>query len=364
MADNTSSLQWEGDKDGNLAPGQFLREIDNKIDNRNIKEEVKKIKTMQNNIAFSSDTNDWFNALDPTEKDTYEHLTEAFEKQWPLTPAPKASKSERIKALKEWTLKAEDLGKKVDGPGGTLIWSHVKWANGLSTRVCDAEDSMGFLISEVDGNLPRPVHKLIRTKPRTTYQELSSAILALDTSDLKDAAVEHNRNEETARLAREPASPTKAIREALSSTHVQMPQWQYVPTTPPFYNAEPQRQAPPNPFREGGGRGSLFEPAHGAVAPFRGTGPGALGMGRGVVHPTLPTGPSLCDCPIMQCHQDLLQFTFPHHPDRRPRCIPYPSDNLACRQSQQEARQATPVSVDPRNIVCWIPQMLGLWPDR
>jgi len=134
MADNTSSLQWEGDKDGNLAPGQFLREIDNKIDNRNIKEEVKKIKTMQNNIAFGSDADDWFNALDPTEKDTYEHLTEAFKKQWPLTPAPKASKSERIKVLKEWTLKAEDLGKKVDGPGGTLIWSHVKWANGLSTH--------------------------------------------------------------------------------------------------------------------------------------------------------------------------------------------------------------------------------------
>jgi len=315
MADNTSSLQWEGDKDGNLTPGQFLREIDNKIDNRNITDEAKKIKTMQNNIAFGSDADDWFNALDPTEKDTYEHLTEAFVEQWPLTPAPKASKSERIKALKEWTLKVEDLGKRVDGPGGTSIWSHVKWANGLSTRVRDAEDSTGFLISEVYGNLPRPVRELIRTKPRTTYQELSSAVLALDTSDLKDAAVEHNRNEETARLAREPASPTKAIREALASTHMQIPQRQYIPTAPPFHNTEPQRQTPLNPFREGGGRGSLFGPARGAAAPFRGTGPGALGMGRGAVRPNLPTMPPLRDRPIMQRHQDLLQFALPHHPD-------------------------------------------------
>jgi hypothetical protein len=39
MTDNNNSLQWEGDKDGSLAPGQFLREIDNKIDDRNFTSE-------------------------------------------------------------------------------------------------------------------------------------------------------------------------------------------------------------------------------------------------------------------------------------------------------------------------------------
>jgi len=154
MTDNRSSLQWEGDKDDGLPPGQFLCEIDNKIENRGITSEAKKVKCMEINIAFGSTADDWFNGLAVDEKDTYEHLTKVFKTQWPLTPAPKASKAERIQTLKEWLLKAEDLGKKVEGPGGSEIWSHVKWATGLSSRVHDAEDATGFLIGEVYNALP------------------------------------------------------------------------------------------------------------------------------------------------------------------------------------------------------------------
>ena len=73
----------------------------------------------------------------------------AFAKQWPLTVIPKVSKAERIQALKDWVLKQTELGKKVEGPGGSHIWSHVKWATGLAAKVGDAEDSTGFLVSDV-----------------------------------------------------------------------------------------------------------------------------------------------------------------------------------------------------------------------
>ena len=55
------------------------------------------------------------------------------------------------------------------------------------------------------------------------YSELTAAVLALDTSDLKDAAATFAHDEETARLAREPASPTKVLRDALAATHLQTP---------------------------------------------------------------------------------------------------------------------------------------------
>jgi hypothetical protein len=42
--------------------------------------------------------------------------------------------------LKDWVLKAEDLGKKVKGLSSSQIWSHVKWAIGLGSRVHNAED--------------------------------------------------------------------------------------------------------------------------------------------------------------------------------------------------------------------------------
>jgi hypothetical protein len=312
MTDHSSSLAWQGDGDDNLTPGQFLREIDNKIEDRNYNNDSKMIKCLRNNIAYGSAADDWFNSLDAANKDTYDHLTAAFELQWPLIPAPKASKTERIQTLKEWVLKAEDLGKKVEGPGGSQIWSHVKWATGLGSRVRDAEDQTGFLIGEVYNALPRPVRELIRSKPRTTYEELSAAVLALDTSDLKEAAADYSRNEETARLAREPPSPTKAIREALTSTHLRDIPHQYNPSAPATYNLAPRGPAQMNPFQGAGGRGSLnFSLARGTnITPFRGSGPGALGMGRG----NRPQQ-NLRDRPIDQRHADLVRHVLPHHPN-------------------------------------------------
>ena len=77
----------------------------------------------------------WFGNLDANDKKTYKNLMVAFEKQWLLTMAPKASKAEHIQTLKEWVLKVEDLGKKVEGPGDTMVWSHIKWATGLTSQV-------------------------------------------------------------------------------------------------------------------------------------------------------------------------------------------------------------------------------------
>ena len=227
------------------------------------------------------------------------------EKQWPLTAAPKTSKTERIQTLKEWLLKPEELGKKVEGPGGAQIWSHVKWATGLASRVRNAEDTTGFLLSDVHKALPRPVRDLICTEPRKSYDELAAAVLALDTTDLKDAAAAYARDEETARLAREPASPTKVLRDTLTATHLQTPHQQY--------------RAPPmptqNPFQTPGGQGNLFGAGRGSILPFRGGGPGALGMGGGTARPQIPAAQPLRNRPAVIRHQDLLQYALPHHPN-------------------------------------------------
>jgi hypothetical protein len=305
MPDHKGSLQWEGSTDDNLSPGQFLREIENKIDERGHATERLKINCLKNNIAYGSGADEWFGNLTVNEKDTYEHLIEAFEKQWPLTAAPKTSKSERIQSLKDWLLKPEELGKKVDGPGGAQVWSHVKWAAGLASRVRDAEDTTGFLLGDVYKALPRPVRDLIRTEPRGTYNELAAAVLALDTTDLKDAAAAYARDEETARLAREPPSPTKALRDALSTTYIQ---------TPRAVN-QPSHPAAQNPFLTTGGQGNLFGAARGNILPFRGSGPGALGMGRGA---NLVEGTAISmlrNRPAAARHQDLVNHALPHHPN-------------------------------------------------
>ena len=109
----------------------------------------------------------------------------------------KKSKMEHIPALKEWVPQLNELAKKVEGPGGNQVWSHVRWASGLASRVCDARDMTGFLISEVYNRLPRPVCELIHKEPRTTYAELTTTVLAIDT-DLTEAAMDLIHDEETA----------------------------------------------------------------------------------------------------------------------------------------------------------------------
>jgi hypothetical protein len=63
MADSKGSLQWEGGADDNPSPGQFLREIDNKIDECSYTTERQKVNCMRNNIAFGSAADEWFGNL-------------------------------------------------------------------------------------------------------------------------------------------------------------------------------------------------------------------------------------------------------------------------------------------------------------
>jgi len=83
MSDHKGSLQWEGSTDDKLSVGQFLQEIENKIDERGHAMERLKMNCLKNNIAYGSNANEWFSNLDAVEKDTYDHLVDAFQKQWP-----------------------------------------------------------------------------------------------------------------------------------------------------------------------------------------------------------------------------------------------------------------------------------------
>jgi hypothetical protein len=202
---------------------------------------------------------------------------------------PKASKGERIQALKDWTLKPEDIGKKVEGLGGSQVWSHVKWATGLASRVRDAGDTSAFLITDVYNGLPKPVQELIRKEPRSNYTELTTAVLALETSELKEVAADFAHDKETACLACEPTSPTKAIRNALATTHLRTPQPQYCSPAPGGYDTVTQAPIPLNPFVGTGRCGNLFGPACGnSTFQLRGSGPGALRIGCGIGRPPMP----------------------------------------------------------------------------
>lgn len=363
MSHRDASLAWEGDEDPKREPGQFLREIEAQIDKDGLVTDKQMISRFKVNLRYGFQADLWFADLDKKDKDTYEHLVTAFETQWPLTKQPKPSKAERVRTLKEWVLKPEELGEKVDGPGGSQVYAHVRWANGLAARARDAEDTGGFALGEVFNALPRPVKELIRREPRTTYKELADAVLALDIGDLRDSVQVYVRDEETARLARAPPSPTKAIREMLSTTRIQTPQHTYQPpVTPPVPTQTPARPAT-NPFANAGGRGNLFpQPPQQTVPPYRGPSPGGLGIGRGAGTGRPNTQPSniLRNRPIDERHADLISFALPQHSDtddghaqHRAQCAAWHAANPTIKPDERHPYPLTPGTAPVGSFECW-----------
>jgi hypothetical protein len=120
------SLRWDRGPDEKMAPGQFLREINIKIEDRNYTTDAKKIDCFRNNLDYGGTADLWLDNLPPADTATWADLVAAFHTEWPKTAAVKASKAERIWALKEWKLELKELGKKTEMIGGKEVWSHVK----------------------------------------------------------------------------------------------------------------------------------------------------------------------------------------------------------------------------------------------
>ena len=355
-----ASLRWDGGPDEKVASGQFMREINIKIEDKNYTTDTKKIECFRNNLDYEGTADLWFDDLDAGSKDTWVHLVNAFEIRWPKATVPKASKSERIRALKEWVVKPDELGKKTESAGGKEVWSHIKWANGLNAKVRDANDTGGLLLQDVFESLPAPLRDLVRHKTRTTYDELADAVRDVDVLDLKETVSKHAKDEETARLARILASPTKAIRESMANTHLQYPQRPY--PNPPYMTP---RASAPDPFNGGGGRGSIpFSSTRAATfAPIRGNGPGGLGFGRGSRGTTgrvMAQGPSLRDRPVGERFNDLQRFALPHNPDTEAGRAAYQAQvadwhrtNPNGRPDEQRPYPLTPGTAVVGSRECW-----------
>jgi hypothetical protein len=273
-----------------MAPGQFLWEINIKIEDRNYTTDAKKIDCFRNNLDYSGMADLWLDDLPLADTAMWNCLVTTFYVKWPRTVAVKASKAECIRALKEWRLELKELGKKSETIGGKEVWTHVKWADGIVAKAKDAEDTGGLLLQDVVDSVPTPVRDLIRHKPHTTYKELTDAVHKVDIVELRDRVTKHTKDEETARLAcMNAVLPTRAIRESLANTYLQA---DHAPR--PYH---PQQQTQSNfvdPFSNGGGRGLLFRPGHRNLFNVpHGIGTGTLSMGHGLRPPASPN--TLCE---------------------------------------------------------------------
>ena len=163
------------------------------------------------------------------------------------------------------------------------------------------------------------------------------------------------RDEETACLAHEPASPTKAICKAFAVTRIQTP-----PLLVP-YNLMSQTAVLTNPFGNMGGQGNMFGASRGApIAPFRGAGPGALGMGQGIGRGQIPQAQGLRDRPAAVHHADMIRYMLVHHPNTpegqaayRAQVTNWHTNNANRCPDEQHPYPLTPGSASAGSHECW-----------
>ena len=219
----------------------------------------------------------------------------------------------------------------------------------------------GFALGEVFNALPRLVKDLIRREPRSMYKELADTVLALNMGDLRDSVQVYIHDEETARLARAPPSPTKVIREMLSITSIQNPQHIYQPPVVQPTPAQTTIRPTMNPFGSVGSRGNLFTQPQ-QMIPYRGPSPHGLGIGRGAStgRPTSQTANTLQNCPIDEHHTDLLSFTIPQHPNTKEGCTHHCAQcaawhvaNPTTKPDKHYPYPLTPGTAPIRSYECW-----------
>jgi hypothetical protein len=304
------ALRWDGGPDEKIAPGQFMREINIKIEDKAYTTDKKKIDCFRNNLDYGGTADVWFDDLPDDTKGDWDKLVEAFEKEWPKNAVPKPSKLERIQALKEWVLTVEELGTKTKTTGSKEVWTHIKWANGLTAKARDAEDSGGLLLQDIFHALPEPIRDLTRDKPRTNYDELADAVRAIDVVYLRETVEKYKKNEETARLARVANSPTKSLHDTFANTHLQIPSSTRQYDNPRPYQTHPARGPTFDPFSGNtGSRGNLFGARGPATRPYRPGAPITTRQTQG------PFRQGAGDHSIIARYNNLRNITLQHHPN-------------------------------------------------
>ena len=193
------------------------------------------------------------------------------------------------------------------------------------------------------------------------YKELADAVLVLDIGDLHDSVQVYVHDEETARLARAPPSPTKAIKEMLSTTCIQNPQHIYQPPVAQPTPTQTTIWPTMNPFVSVGNRGNLFAQPQ-QMMPYRGPSPGGLGIGRGAStgRPTSQTANMLRNCPINERHADLLSFAVPQHSNtnegcacHRAQCAAWHTANPTTKPDEHHLYLLTPGTAPIGSYKCW-----------
>jgi hypothetical protein len=145
---------WGDDDHNHENPQDFIGSIEILFLQKTATTNTQKLRAFELHLKSGSIAKQWWNALSSTDKDTWEHLLQAFRMRWPdRMPTVKTIK-EKQAALERTKITEEEVGTRVK-VHRVEEFAHIIWANKIEKLAAAIPDTNGLLISSTRKAMPK-----------------------------------------------------------------------------------------------------------------------------------------------------------------------------------------------------------------
>jgi len=199
---------WGDDDHDDENPQDFIGSIEILFLQKTAATDAQKLRAFELHLRSGSVAKQWWNTLPSVDKDTWEHLLQAFGKRWPdRTPTVKTIE-EKQAALERTKITEEEVGTRVK-VHGVEEFAHVVWANKIEKLAAAIPDTNGLLISSTRKAMPKALQK-VTGSTHTDWTAFCKSIRTATLTQIDEAKEE----EKEARNLREEVKKLQELRNA------------------------------------------------------------------------------------------------------------------------------------------------------
>jgi hypothetical protein len=121
--------------------------------------DMQKLENFGLNLKSNAAAEQWFNSLLTKDRDTWDHLIQAFNKQWPNKVPTIKTVEEKQMALEQTRISKEEVGRRIMMNSVEEL-VHVIWADKIEWLAATIPDTNGLLISTVHRSMPKVLLKV------------------------------------------------------------------------------------------------------------------------------------------------------------------------------------------------------------
>jgi hypothetical protein len=179
---------WGDDEHDDEVPEDFVNAIEILFLQKPNTPDAQKLRAFELHLRSGSVAKQWWSALPSTNKDTWEHLLQAFKIRWPDKMAAVKTVEEKQAALVRMRITEAEIGTRVKVLG-VEEFAHVVWADKVEKLAAAIPDTNGLLISSTRKAMPKVLQK-VTGSGHTDWASFCSTIRKATLTQIEEAKEE------------------------------------------------------------------------------------------------------------------------------------------------------------------------------